>query len=429
MPDDARARRRLPRAAPTAATTALAAALAATALAPAPARAEEGGFPPTLRLGAGGDAFTLTPKGLLQLDLGRTFAQSRPGGPSGGFNPRRARLGVEGEFGPGGDFGYSLTWDFGGSPGGRNRLYDAYATWSGLDPFEFRAGVYEASYSLQTEARAVDLLFLERAAPIRAASGIAAGSSRVGAGFEANGERWFAALNLTGGKVGPGSDSAQRGAVARVAGRPVATDALTLHLGLSGSLTWRPARSEEGPSVGLSDAGELELDRDGGPLGTGDLRAERARTGVLEVGLNAGRLQTQVELVRIEVDRGGADSGETLAFSGGYAQVSYTLLGSPRRYDPSDASWLRPVPEEWGLDPSAGKWGALEVGARYSRLDLNDRDVRGGRQEVVTAGLGWWPYQNIGLFAQWQGVRVSRTEDGEEDRRYQAVSLRTALRF
>ena len=67
---------------------------AALLAAPGPAAAQED-WPPKFSLFGG--AFTVKPEGLLQLDLGTTFGHTRPGGPGGGFNPRRARLGVDGE--------------------------------------------------------------------------------------------------------------------------------------------------------------------------------------------------------------------------------------------------------------------------------------------------------------------------------------------
>ena len=69
----------------------------------------------------------------------------------------------------------------------------------------------------------------------------------------------------------------------------------------------------------------------------------------------------------------------------------------------------------------------MEVGARFSAPDLNDRDVRGGRQRVWSLGIGWWPVERIGVFAQYQVVDIAGGESG--DRSFQAVALRTSFRF
>ena len=217
-----------------------AALLAAALASPRPGAAQED-WPPRLRLG---DHFTLRPHGILQLDLGTTFDQNRPGGPGGGLNPRRARLGVEGEFLD--EFEYAILWDFGGVPGSRNRLYQASLSYRGLGPVTLVGGVFEPSFTLQQARDAANLLFLERATVVRAITAFGAGTNRVGAEARANGERWFVSAALTGGETGPGTDSSQRGAVARVAGRVVQAEALAVHLGLSGVWSLRPPRGNAG---------------------------------------------------------------------------------------------------------------------------------------------------------------------------------------
>jgi phosphate-selective porin OprO/OprP len=422
----------------TAAAALLIAPLVAAALPAGPAAAQgngawpaprlelgEGGWPPRLSLGDG--AFTMAPTGLLQLDLGTTFDHSRPGGPGGGFNPRRARLGVEGEFLR--DFEYALTWDFGGTPGSRGRLYQASVSYAGLDPFTLQAGVFEPNFSLQQSRTASNLLFLERATVVRAVADVAAGSRRTGVELRANGERWLAAAALTGPRTGPGEDSSQRGATARVAGVPLRTDDLTLHLGLSGAWSFRPPRDEEGRrAFAFSENAELSLDRRDPPLGTGSIAAASARTGGVELGLGWRRLQAQGEWYALAVDRPGPAGGGTRQFSGWYVQASWTLVGEPRRYRPGDATWGAPRPSgDGGFDPGAGRWGAVEIGARFSTIDLNDREVRGGRQRVWNFGVGWWPLERVGVFAQYQIVDIAGGESG--NRSFQAVALRGSVRF
>lgn len=396
--------------------------LAAVAVPPCSAAAQ-GSWPPRVSLGDG--AFVLEPTGILQLDLGTTFAHNRPGGPGAGWNPRRARLGVEGEFLR--DFQYGLAWDFGGTPGDRNGLYEASLSYRGFGPVTLTGGVFEPSFSLQQEQGAKNLLFLERSAVSQIAANIAAGSSRVGAQTRAYGERWFAAAALTGGKTGPGTDSSQRGAVLRLAGLPVRTEEAVLHLGFSGAWSFRPARGEGGRrGVSFSESGELELDRRDPALRTGGIPADDVRVGGAEFGLAWRRLQLQGEWYGIAVDRGGGRGG-TLDFSGWYAQASYTLQGRPRRYQPDSATWGAPGSDDDAFNPREGRWGALEVAARVSVLDLNDRDIRGGRQRTWAGGLGWWPVADVGAFLQWQHVAVVGRPAG--DRRYQALALRVLAAF
>lgn len=388
---------------------------------PVTAGAQENGWPSALRLADG--AFTAKPTGLLQIDLGTTFNHSRSGGPGGGANVRRGRLGVEGGFAD--DVSYNLTWDFGGTPGDQNRLYEASLSWKVLDPVTLIAGVFEPSFSLQRGQSAADLLFLERAAITSAASSLAANSGQVGLEARANGDRWFTSGTLTGGQTGPGTDSSQRGAVARLTGLPLKAAALTVHLGVSGAWSFRPPRGSGGSrSVTLSADTELALDRRDTLLDTGAIPAGSAYTGGVELGLGWRRLALQGEWYGIAVNQAG---GGTRHFSGWYAQASWTFLGQPRAYQPRNATWGAPMPEEGGFDPRAGRWGALEAGVRFSMLDLNDADIRGGQQRIWSTGLGWWPSAHFGVFTQYQYVEITGAASGNQ--RFQALAVRTQVTF
>ena len=396
--------------------TAGAALLTAGVFATAAARAA-----PEVRLGDG--ALVLRPYVLLQYDAATTFAHGRDSGPGAGTNPRHLRLGVEADLFR--DVEAVLIWDFGGTPGNRSRLYQASLAYKGLGPVVLTGGVFKPQFSLERVQSSADLLFLERAAVVTAAAGLAAGSGRVGLQAQAGRERWLASAALTGGETGPGSDSGQRGAAARVAGLPVRTGDFALHLGLSGALSWRPPRRDGQETVGLSERPELAVDRRGGPLDTGDIPARRARTGGVEAGLGWGRLWAQAEAYAIEVDRA-RPRGGTLGFSGWYAQAAYTVLGQPRRWKPDGATWGAPEPADGGFDPAGGRWGAVELGARVSELDLSDKDVRGGRQRVWTAGVNWRPIEPVRVLLQYQHATIRGTDEG---RRFQAVALRGQLRF
>ncbi len=390
------------------------------AAAPTGALAEED-WPPRLRLG---EYFSLRPQGLLHLDLGTTFGHSGTGGPSGGFNPRRARIGVEGEFLD--DFEFKLIWDFGGVPGSRNRLYQASVSYSGLGPATVIGGVFEPTFSLQQASATQTLLFLERATVVRAASGLAAGSGRTSAEVRANGERWFASGAVTGGQIGPGTDSSQRGAVARLAGSLAPAEGVALHLGLSGNWSFQPPRGSEGRSVTFTQDPELALDRSF-PLDTGSIRSDSAWAGGVELGASWNRLQVQGEWYRIEVDRAGRDGVGRLGFSGWYAQAGYVLRGVPRNYRSRDATWGQPDPDDGGFDFGGGGWGTVEAGLRLSDINLNDADVRGGRQRVWTAGVAWWPVRRIAVYGQYQHVDITGLQSGRLS--FQAVALRAMVNF
>lgn len=87
-------------------------------------------------------------------------------------------------------------------------------------------------------------------------------------------------------------------------------------------------------------------------------------------------------------------AGKDAFFWGAYGFVSYFLTGEHRHYELGKGRFGRVQPKA-NFDPTRGEWGAWEVAARFSYLDLDDRDVKGGRQWDVTAGLNWYLSPNL----------------------------------
>ncbi len=113
----------------------------------------------------------------------------------------------------------------------------------------------------------------------------------------------------------------------------------------------------------------------------------------------AGALSLQSEYVRADVN---ADTG-TESFSGGYAMVSYFLTGESRSYDKRTGRMGRVTPIEnfflarkgpnQSRQVGAFGRGAWELAGRYSWVDLDSENVRGGVLENATFGVNWyWNY-------------------------------------
>jgi phosphate-selective porin OprO/OprP len=126
-------------------------------------------------------------------------------------------------------------------------------------------------------------------------------------------------------------------------------------------------------------------------IGTSDIRY--VDTGVLtvnrethfggELALNRKRFHFAAEGARFKVDRpGSADP----VFFGGYAEVGLFLTDDSRAY--RNGAFERVSPSK---PVGGGGWGALEVNARYDRLDLTDAGVGGGTQDGYGASVIWIP--------------------------------------
>jgi len=81
---------------------------------------------------------------------------------------------------------------------------------------------------------------------------------------------------------------------------------------------------------------------------------------------------------------------------GMYAYVSWFLTGEHRPYELGYGRFGRVKPKA-NFNPTRGDWGAWEVAARYSYLDLDDNDLTGGRLWDVTLGVNWYLYPNLRL--------------------------------
>jgi phosphate-selective porin OprO and OprP len=373
----------------------------------------------TVRLGD----LTLRPYVLLQLDEGGTLGQTRGGGQGTSFNLRRARVGAQATIAD--QFSMDAIWDFGGTPDNHSSLYAADLAYIGFKPFVIRGGVYKWPFTLEYSQSATDILFLERASIVNIVGGLVAGADRVGGQFGAARERWFAAVFLTGGRTGPGARSGQRAVLGRAAGLVIKTDNAALHLGISGAWLYRVPSSGGGVhTIDLSDQPELQIDNVPPSLSTGPIAAQSALIGGPEVGLGWDRLWLQSEWYGIRVERSPSSAG-FLFFSGWYAQAAYTLIGKPRQYRPSVAAWGSPSPVE-KFNPATGSWGAIEVGARFSTVNLNDQGVRGGRQRVSAAVINWYPADPLRFSLEYAHADVA---GGEAPRSLNFVALRGQLFF
>jgi phosphate-selective porin OprO/OprP len=164
-----------------------------------------------------------------------------------------------------------------------------------------------------------------------------------------------------------------------------------LHLAVSGSL-----RDPDG-TVSYSSTPENNLAPE--YVDTGDLASDEVVVWGLEAAATHEQFSLQGELLRSRV-KGRAGSADA-SLGGWYVQGSWFLTGESRPYGFRDeASFLRLVP---GSNYGQGGWGAWELAARLSSLDLNDRgaDVAGGRLDDVTIGLNWYQSPNFRWMANY----------------------------
>ncbi|WP_027368694.1 OprO/OprP family phosphate-selective porin [Desulfocurvibacter africanus] len=141
---------------------------------------------------------------------------------------------------------------------------------------------------------------------------------------------------------------------------------------------------------------------------TDTLDADGSDLAGLEAALVLGPLSFQAEYVSNWVHRDDG-AGDDLYLQSYYAFVSWFLTGEHRVYKSGVFSRVRP---NNNFSPQGGM-GAWELAARWSSLDLNSQDVRGGQLQDVTAGVNWYLNPNTRVMLNYVHAMVTdRDSDG-----------------
>jgi len=288
----------------------------------------------------------------------------------------------------------------------------------GLDDLPYvgrvRAGHFKEGFSLNNETSSKYITFMERALPAGAFdTGRNTGVALDNTAFD---ERmtWrvggFAEVGDSGNR--DRSNLSNYNVATRLTGLPLYEDngSRLVHVGLAYTHKFINDMIDFG-------AREVHLSED--LVDTGDIMAKGLDQVGLEFASVFGPLSLQAEWMGSWVDQ---VAGEDLDFMGYYGQVSYFLTGEHRVYKRSEGVFDRVSPKQ-PFSLKEGHWGAFEVGARYSYLDLSDQNIRGGTQNNTTLGANWYLFSNLRLMLNW--VHSHRNGIGNQD----AVETRVSLDF
>jgi len=348
---------------------------------------------------------------------------------------RRAYIGIEGRAFR--DFWYEYRMDFGGSnaEGGNPVVNLARISWNlgnVANPaerhFRINAGLIQPIFTYDDSVSSSSLTFLERAAPVNVATSAYGGlEPRRGVELTFQQSDLFRPgdnLVVSGAYTGqmgtaPGAlpdNTTDEGTqiLGRVAYRVWSDGFSNVQIGgsaahivnLTGATTPGGART-----LTLQDRPELRVD--GNRLvSTGAVPATGGNMWGLEAAANIRSFYVTAEYLRYGIDRNTTCSGCVVAddpqFSGWYVQGSYILTGETKTYQPNAtnnemATFNNPriiTPFSW----DGRTWGAWEIAARYSDLDLNWHAgsegttcigpllgcIRGGEQKIWSFGLNWY---------------------------------------
>lgn len=312
---------------------------------------------------------------------------------------RRARLAAKGNVAE--NVSYMIEFDF-GFPG-RPSFMDVWLDIADLPIGHFRAGQWRQPFSMDALTSVRELAFFERALPFAFIP-----FRQTGIGFydTALDERMTWAISgyrFPTNVFGNVSGDDGYGMSTRLTGLLFSDPETNQNTHVGFGYTWNePATGfteiRTPPEVGFTQLDFRDVDFEV-PffVDTGRIPNDSYQVIGFELAQSFGSLVLQSEFMLASVGQVG---GPTLTFSGMYAQASYVLTGEERKYNRSQGVFD-------GVDPannfgSCG-WGAWELAARWSYIDLNDDNIRGGRLDDLTFGLNW--YLNTHTKFQFQYVR------------------------
>jgi len=233
---------------------------------------------------------------------------------------------------------------------------------------------------------------MELAAPLAAlAPGVNAG---VEIGRPVFGQRatWKFGLFTAGSSQDTGDASKNYGrAITRFTALPIyqanpdhPDSATLLHLGMSANVLYSADSSLLYRSRPESHLAPYVID-------TGKIAADDALVAGAEAAWVKGPFSIQGEYLHSWVNEKG---GRAPGFEGTYASASWFLTGESRPYDRQNGCFSRVIPRK-NFDWGKGGWGAWEVAARYSFVNLDSADVHGGRLSMLMTGVNWYLHSHV----------------------------------
>lgn len=320
------------------------------------------------------------------------------------------------------DFALTITPDIGRFGLQHHDLFGADLKYTGIKHLVIAGGFLPPTLSMMDSETSRGFFLAERPMVVDMLRNIAGGEPRVDFNVIHWGERYLFSIAYTGQRVGKlfkNFQQGQKGGVFRLAGRPIASNDVDLHLGITGTF----AVHGENRKYSIISYNESRLFPSAADNKTGTINGVNSIWAIgPEFALRWKRLIFQGEYYSFFMPR--KDEGEghndNLHFWGWYGSVNYVIFGARRNYLPSRAIFA--APQGSLLSPSTGDWGALEWSARWSYLNLDSHagdfennkhgaGIQGGRQKVIATGFNWYPSPHFRVMLDYNYIMASRSRN------------------
>ncbi|OYQ37923.1 hypothetical protein CHU95_00180 [Niveispirillum lacus] len=321
-----------------------------------------------------------------------------------GFQVRRAFLGVAGKVYT--DWTYEFTANFADNRGGGAQIQAANIGYTGIPGWTLVAGVMQPKFTLDDSTSSNDIAFMERAPIGNIVVGIGGSDSRTAIGVTNRGTSHFVAAYVTGNSTNTaGTFDDQVNLLGRAAYSFWSANEGSAGIGVSGVLQTSPQAAARPVAAGTATTTIAFGDRPGVRIGGN--RTSLTSTGAInqidsayaygaDLGMNFKSFWAAAEYYNFGAEysdltaTGARQTRPDPEFSGYYVSAGYILTGERRSYNVGE--W-RGVSPSWPVGQNG--IGAWEVAARYSQVDLIDRDagINGtgtGKETNWTLGVNWY---------------------------------------
>ena len=262
--------------------------------------------------------------------------------------------------------------------GGGLEIADTYIVYSGWKTALLTFGVFDPPFSLESMSTSSSLTFMERSMVIDALSERQSGGLSF---LKRTPNHIFNGMLVF---LNPADDDLRQSGEAIIGHyvySPVALEsANNVHIG--GSFSFR--QNTSGNRTQFRSRPEVATTEDYFvDTGTIDGADKVLRLG-FEASKVAGRFSWQTEVLTTRVTR---TDKATAFFWGGYVYASWFLTNDSRNYDLGTGKYDIVTPS---APVRHGGWGAFEVAARASYVDLTNKNLIGGTEKNISLGVNWY---------------------------------------
>ena len=344
---------------------------------------------PSLDFESSNGAFKAHLGGRFQLDAAKYF-DDEPASLESGVEVRRARLLISGTYL--GDWQFEAQYDFTALEpqiDTLSGLNDVYIAYHGFQSIGIKAGHFKEPFGLEELTSSKYDTFIEDSL----AKALTPGRN-IGLALSGHTGQWTASVGIfNGGLSQPVHDGYS--ITGRITYSPVYTQGHVIHIGLAASRRETDQdnilRFRERPESHITEIRLVDTDQ---------FDAESFYLLGLETAYINGPFSVQSEYIRAETNNSAAGNPE-LTTSSFYIESSWFITGESRRYSFRNGNFKQvKVHRTFGQ----GGFGAWEIAARYSGIDLTDENIIGGEEYNITAGLNWYPNNQLRLMAHYTRV-------------------------